>query len=144
MQKGGNHTLRRNDLLYPDLSYKINGVLFDVHNAIGGAVPEKYIQKAVATGLRNKGIAFEEQYYVPLTFEGEHIGKYYLDFLVEECLVLELKRGKYVPKAVFSQTLGYLDALNLKLAIVAGFAYDAVVLKRIVNHKLLNTSFENS
>ncbi len=137
MQQGGKHTLRRNDLLYPNLSYTINGVLFDVHNAIGGAVPEKYIQKAVAAGFKKKGLLFQEQYYVPLAFDGEHIGKYYLDFLIEDCIVLELKRGKYIPRAVFSQTMGYLDVLDLKLAIVAGFAYDAVVIKRVVNHKLL-------
>ncbi|MFA7245292.1 MAG: GxxExxY protein [Candidatus Magasanikbacteria bacterium] len=137
MNPGGENILRRNDLLYPELSYKINGILFDVHNAIGGAVPEKYIQKAVATGLEKNGISFQEQYYVPITFEGKHIGKYYLDFLIENCIILELKRGRYVPKSVFSQTLGYIDKLNMKLAIVASFAYDAVIIKRIINHKLL-------
>ncbi|HBB38428.1 MAG: Mannosyl-3-phosphoglycerate phosphatase [Candidatus Magasanikbacteria bacterium GW2011_GWD2_43_18] len=135
--QGGKYTLKRTDILYPELSYTINGVLFDVHNAIGGAIPEKYIQKAVAEGLRKKDIKFEEQYYVPLVFEGKTIGKYYLDFLIEKTIVLELKRGRYIPKAIFSQTLGYLDSLDLKLAIVAGFAYDAVIIKRVINHKLL-------
>jgi len=135
--KGGKPSIQRPDLLYPKLSYEINGVLFDVHNAIGGAVPEKYIQKAVAEGLRKKNISFEEQYYVPLIFEGKTIGKYYLDFLIEKTIVLELKRGRYIPRAVFSQTLGYLDSLDLKLAIVAGFAYDAVIIKRVINHNLL-------
>ncbi|PIZ96029.1 MAG: hypothetical protein COX80_02475 [Candidatus Magasanikbacteria bacterium CG_4_10_14_0_2_um_filter_33_14] len=137
MNQGGGKILKRDDLLYPELSYKINGILFDVHNAIGGAVPEKYIQKAVATGLEKNNIKFQEQYYVPITFEGKHIGKYYLDFLIENCIVLELKRGRYIPKAVFSQTLGYMDKLNIKLGIIAGFANDAVIIKRVINHKLL-------
>lgn len=31
-------TLKRNDLLYPELSYKITGILFDVYNQLGGGL----------------------------------------------------------------------------------------------------------
>jgi GxxExxY protein len=126
---------RKSPLIYPELSYTINGVLFDVHNTLGGQLPEKYIQKAVATGLRNKGISFKEQYYVPLTFQGNHIGKYYLDFLIEEKIVLELKRGRYVPRNIFNQANKYLDTLDLPLAIIGCFAQDCVVIKRIINQR---------
>ena len=37
--------LRRDDLIYPDLSYKIVGCAFDVYNEIGGGHNEKYYQK---------------------------------------------------------------------------------------------------
>ena len=37
--------LRRKDLAYPDLSYKIVGILFDVHNELGEGYQEKRIRK---------------------------------------------------------------------------------------------------
>ncbi|PIZ94556.1 MAG: hypothetical protein COX81_03185 [Candidatus Magasanikbacteria bacterium CG_4_10_14_0_2_um_filter_37_12] len=133
-----NYTLRRNDLLYPELSYKINGVLFGVHNAIGGNNLERYVQKAVAIGLKKVRLKFEEQYYVPIKYNDKIVGKYFLDFLIEDKVVLELKRGRFIPKNIYSQVGQYLDSLGFKLAIIGCFAQDCVVIKRIVNHNLFS------
>ncbi len=119
-------------LLHEDLTYKIRGALFDVHNQLGGNHPEKYYQKAVAVALKKKGLHFEEQYYTPLKMDDVLIGKYYLDFLIEKTIVLELKRGRYIPRNVYAQAKKYLSALHLELAIVACFSTDCVVIKRIV------------
>jgi GxxExxY protein len=129
MYNGGDQT----KFLYTELSYKIRGCLFDVHNALGGGHKEKYYQKAVAEALRSKNISFVEQYYVPVKFQNIIVGKYYLDFLVENKIVLELKRGRYTSVGVINQTKQYLNALDLKLAIIACFATDAVITKRILN-----------
>lgn len=142
INKGGDkYSLKRDDLIFPELSFIINGVMFAVYNQLGGNHPEKYYQQAVSVGLKNKSIKFIEQYYVPLKFENEIIGKYYLDFLIENKIVLELKRGRYVPPVIYNQTLQYLEALNLPLALIGCFAQDCVVIKRIINHNWTN---ENS
>jgi GxxExxY protein len=130
--EGVYHT-HRTDLLYPELSFNITGVLFDVHNSLGGGHPEKYYQKAIALGLQKQKIHFQQQYYVPLRYNQITIGKYYLDFLIEDTIVLELKRGKYYSRGIINQTRQYLDALGLQLGILACFGHDAVITKRIVN-----------
>jgi GxxExxY protein len=137
MVQGGTYILRRRDILYPKLSFDINGVLFDVHNQIGGSHHERYYQKAVAIALGHKNIAFREQVHVPLTVNGQRVGRYYLDFLIEEKIILELKRGRYIPRNVYSQANQYLSSLNLKLAIVGCFGNDVVTIKRIINHKTI-------
>ncbi len=43
---------KRNDLIYPELSYKINGILFDVYNKLGPGHKEKYHQLAVCEALK--------------------------------------------------------------------------------------------
>jgi len=133
MEERKKYIVRRDDLLFPELSFKINGVLFDVHKQLGGGHNEKYYQKAVAIGLKNKGINFTEQQYVPLTFQGEYVGKYYLDFLVERKIVLELKRGQFVPAHIIQQAKQYLELLDLQLALIACFTYKGVIVKRIIN-----------
>jgi len=124
---------KRGKLLYPDLSFVINGVLISVHKEIGGGHLERYYQKAVAIALTKAGLKFVEQYYVPLKFDNQIVGKYYLDFLIEDRIVLELKRAAFVPARLVEQTKQYLSALNLKLAIVACFTYQGVIIKRILN-----------
>lgn len=138
------YQVRRSDLLYPELSFKINGVLFDVHNQLGGGHREKYYQEAVGEGLKIAGIHFREQEYVPLMYGDKIVGKYYLDFFVEEKVILELKRGKYLPASIINQTKGYLSALNLELALIACFAHDCVVIKRIVSQQGYSHLFVHS
>ena len=129
----GKYKINKPDLVYPELSFAINGVLFEVFKEIGGGHLEKYYQKAVAIELKNKNIKFTEQHYVPVEYQGENIGKYYLDFLIEDKIVLELKRGIFVPANLIQQTKKYLSALNLKLALIACFTNKGVVIKRILN-----------
>ncbi|MBU2542817.1 GxxExxY protein [Patescibacteria group bacterium] len=140
MAEGGKkYKVYKKDLIYPELSFEINGTLFDVFNLIGGSHPEKTIQKAVATILQKKGLSFVEQHYVPVKIEDKIIGKYFLDFLIESKIVLELKRGRYLPKNVYNQVEQYLQSLNLPLAIVGCFAHDCVIIKRIINHEFRNS-----
>lgn len=135
--EGGGHNLRRNDLLFPELSYKVNGALFEVYRELGPGHKEVYYQRAVAKALSEKNISFAEQYYVPVKYKNSVVGKYYLDFLIEDSIVLELKRGQMIPQSMIQQTVEYLDTLNLQLAIIGCFTYSGVIPKRIINHKLL-------
>lgn len=134
MEEGGKqYKVHRSDLLYPELSFQINGVLFDVFKQIDGGHQEKYYQKAVAMGLKKSGIIFVEQRYVPLLYEGERIGSYYLDFFIEEKIVLELKRGQYIPAHIIQQTNQYLHTLDSQLGLIGCFTHTGVVIKRIIN-----------
>ncbi|EKE07136.1 MAG: hypothetical protein ACD_18C00176G0002 [uncultured bacterium] len=132
MNQGGGQ-LRRKDILYPELSYIINGALFDVFRQMGGGHKEKYYQKAVSLALSKRGLKFQEQFYVPAKFDNIVIGKYYLDFLIEEKIVLELKRGNIYMINNIDQVKEYLSALNLKLAIIASFTFNGVKTNRILN-----------
>ncbi len=132
-QGGKQHVLRRNDLLYPELSYKINGVLFEVFRQLGGGHREKYYQEAMKLALSKAGIKFKEQVYAPLKFDEKIVGKYYLDFLIEDKIILELKRGKIIAINNVKQVKQYLTVLNLKLALIASFTYEGVKINRILN-----------
>jgi len=58
-------TTNKIKLIYPELSYKLIGILFDVYNELGGGYPEKYYQKAVAKKFKKEKIKFQEQITVP-------------------------------------------------------------------------------
>ncbi len=125
--------LNREDLVYPELSYKIVGVLFDVYNDVGYGQDEKTYQRAVATALNNIGLEFKEQVYFPLSYGGKKIGSGYLDFLVEGKIVLEIKKGDRFVKSHIDQVYRYLTGNSLKLGLLAYFAPRNVHFKRIIN-----------
>jgi len=123
----------RKDILHPDLSYAVMGVLFEVNKELGYGHKERYYENAVALGLNKKGLKYDRQLHVPLQFKGEQIGYYFLDFLIEGILVLELKQGNSFSKKNIDQVLAYLKANSLELGILAQFTADGVKYKRIVN-----------
>ena len=119
-------------LIYPELSYKIVGVLFEVYNGIGGGFQEKYYQWAIAKEFKCKKVKFIEQLPINICYKDVSLGKYFLDFLVEDKIIVEIKNAsKFYPKDI-KQVLGYLKAKNLELGILACFGRNGLIYKRIL------------
>lgn len=127
------YSVKREDLLYPELSFILVGCAFEVHNELGSGHQEKYYQRAYSVLLTKKNIAFKEQAYSPLIFQSKVIGRNYIDFLVEEKIVVELKKGNRFSKSHIDQVLNYLKIKNLNLAILINFTNEQVIYKRIIN-----------
>jgi len=123
------------DLVYPELSYKIIGILFDVHNELGGGLPEKVYYKAIKLGFEKEGIMCKEQLMIPLEFKGRKIGRCFLDFLVDDKIVLEIKTGNRFTKGNIAQVYNYLKFATLKLGIIANFTKNNMEFMRILNVK---------
>jgi GxxExxY protein len=128
--QGGNES---NILLYPELSYKIIGILFEVSNNLGPGLKEKHYQKAVEISLKKNGIYFISQCPYLLQFKGEIVGRYYMDFVIENKIVLELKRGDYFSYNNINQLKNYLEATGHKLGILVNFSSKGLRYKRIIN-----------
>jgi|SRR3989344_4644328 len=127
------YKIYKQDLIYPDLSYEISGVLFDVFKEIGSGHQEKHYQRAIAIALKNKGIKFQEQVPADLLYNNEKIGKYFLDFVIDDKIVLEIKKGVYFRKTNLGQVIGYLKVKNYKLGLIANFTDKGVKIYRVLN-----------
>jgi GxxExxY protein len=125
--------IQREDLVYPELSYQIVGILFEVYNELGYGFDEKVYQKAIAIALKNAKLIFKEQVYTPLIYGGKTVGRNYFDFLIDGKIVLEIKRGDRFSKAHIDQMLEYLHTSKLKLGILAYFSPSKLHYKRLVN-----------
>jgi hypothetical protein len=67
--------LKRDDLLYPELSYQISGILFEVYNTLGFGYQEKYYQKAIAALLKKANIKFVQEIQIEVKIADEVIAK---------------------------------------------------------------------
>jgi len=123
-------------VIYKELSYTIIGILFDVFNSIGPGHKELVYQKAVARGLKEKAINFQEQVHCNLEYLNEKVASYYLDFLIENKIILEIKKHKRFSRFDFEQVQKYLSTTGHKLGILALFNNKGVLFERVLNERV--------
>lgn len=123
---------KNTELLYPDLSYKLMGILFEVHNKLGTKYLEKHYQNAIETKLKLLKIPYKREAEMEVKFENEKLGDFYADFIIDDKILLETKMIWKLTNNDTKQVLRYLDALELKLAIIANFKHPMLEYKRIV------------
>ena len=125
--------LKHDDFVSPELNYQLVGCAYDVYNELGFRHLEKYYQRAYAVSLDNKNLTFKEQVYFPLKFKEVVIGRSYFDFLVDEKIIVELKKDNRFSKKHIDQVNEYLQVSNLKLALLINFIKSRVVYLRVLN-----------
>lgn len=140
------YEVKKQDLLYPGLSFKIVGILYDVYNTLGAGHYEKTYHKGIVLGLVKNNLEYIHEYRVDLKVYGKKIGHCFADFLVDNKVIVEIKKGLQFKKEDVEQTLKYLEARKLKLGILALYAPKEVKIVRVINWKLLNNcnSMQNS
>lgn len=121
------------DLIYPELSYQIVGVLFSVSNQLGFGHRENTVEQAVRQGLIDTNIPFTEQQKSVLKISGKSIKEYKIDFVIDNKIVLELKSKDRFDRQDIAQVYDYLNSHKLRLGILANFGRRGVKFKRIIN-----------
>ncbi len=94
---------------------------------------EKVNENALALLLRREGLKVETQHPITVWFEGEIVGEYMADMLVENVVLIELKVVERIHAAHKAQTLNYLKATGLRLALLMNFGPQKLDVPRIVN-----------
>ncbi|TSC95231.1 MAG: hypothetical protein CEN87_243 [Parcubacteria group bacterium Licking1014_1] len=120
------------ELIYPDISYKINGVLFAVHNELGQFRSEKEYGDLIENYFKKFSINYEREKILPPSFNNDQ-KRNRVDFLAEDKIILELKAKRFIDKEDYYQMKRYLVALNKKLGILVNFRRKYITPKRVVN-----------
>jgi len=121
------------ELIYKDLSYRIIGCVYKSFNELGFGYREKIYQRALSEELKKEKILFKTECPVKLIYNGKIIGKYFLDFIVENKIIIELKIANDFYSRDIKQVLGYLKAKSLRLGILIILNRKGIKYRRIVN-----------
>ncbi len=120
------------EIVYAELSYKLNGTLFRVHNELGRFRNEQQYGDLIEKYLREAGISYEREKVLPTSFKGERTGRNKVDFLVGGKIVLEIKVKSFLAKEDYEQLMRYLSSCNKRLGILVNFRQKHLALKRVL------------
>jgi len=121
------------ELLYEDESYKIRGACFKVYNTLGGGIQEKVIERALLKELLAKELEVKTQVRIDIFYQGEKIGTYIPDLVVNDKIVIEVKSKPALTKEDEKQFWGYLKNSKYKLGFLVNFSPAELVIKRFVH-----------
>ena len=119
-------------ILYKDLSYKIVGSAIQARKELGFGFLEKVYENALMILFEENGIEAKQQFPIKVSFHGRIVGDYVADILVENQIILELKAQDKINNIHKAQTLNYLRATNLRLAILLNFGKNQLEHERLI------------
>lgn len=121
------------EVIYPELSYQIMEIIFEVHNQLGPGFSEELYERAVVIELKKRNIPFEHQKTIPVFYKGELLGNYRLDLIIDGKIIAELKAVSSLNDLFKQQVVSYLKATGLRLGILVNFGSRRVESVRIAN-----------
>ena len=119
-------------LLYPELSYEITGLCFKVHRKLGRFCTERQYCDEIEELLKEFNYSYKREVEISSINGKSPLGNR-VDFIVENKIILEIKAKKFVTKEDYIQTLRYLEAANMGLALLINFRHSYLKPKRIIN-----------
>lgn len=107
-----------------------------VHTATGAGLLESAYSACLAHELSTAGVAFRTNVKLPLKYGDVELSlAYRVDFLVENCLIVELKAVEQLLPVHAAQLLSYLKLTGLKLGLLINFNVPHLRsgIRRIIN-----------
>lgn len=108
-------------LLFPEVGRRVLTAFYQVYNTLGFGFLEKVYENALASKLRKNGHYVQQQVPVRVYFEGEVIGNYFADIVVDKCVIIEVKAADALHEAHEAQLINYLRATSIELGFLINF-----------------------
>jgi len=115
-----------------DITYVINGAVFEVNDILGPGFLEKVYENALLVEFKRQGLKAKNQVPIKVTYKGEVVGDYTADLLVEDEVIVELKTAENLDRSHEAQLLNYLKATGLHVGLLVNFKHKKADIKRMV------------
>ena len=119
------NSIRQYGLYYPELSYQITGILYEVHNTLGRYAREKQYCDLLELKLKEANTPYQRELRIS---DSGNI----TDFIIDGKIILELKAKRLFTKGDYEQIQRYLQETQLKLGLLINFRNQYIKPMRIV------------
>ena len=115
---------------YEDITKIIIGSSFKVFNTLGFGFLESVYKKSMGIELLKNNLKFEEEKSLKVFYEDNVVGDFYIDLLIEDEIVVELKSVQNLLKEHEVQLVNYLNGLKKDVGLLINFSPQGVEVKR--------------
>ncbi|MBM4402497.1 MAG: GxxExxY protein [Candidatus Cloacimonetes bacterium] len=113
-----------------ELTYRIIGACFKVHQELGPVHKELVYQRALSLELKEQKLAFDKEVKIPIQYRKKTVGCYQPDFVIENTVVLEIKAIPILAKNAEDQIYFYLKGSKYKIGLLINFGSRKLDIRR--------------
>jgi len=110
---------------------KVREIAYAIHVYHGNGYLEKVYENAMAIELRKLGLDVRQQQSVKVYYEGEVVGDYFADLIVDGNVIVELKAVSRLDSSHEVQLVNYLKATRIEVGLALNFGRKMEVRRRI-------------
>ncbi|MBO0721433.1 MAG: GxxExxY protein [Blastocatellia bacterium] len=121
-------------LLHRQITNRIIGAFYKVYNNLGPGFLEKVYENALAIELRKMKFNVSQQQPLNVYYDGQNVGNYYADLVVENIVILELKVAEAINEVFEAQLLNYLKATEIEVGLVLNFGPEPQFKRRVLTN----------
>ena len=120
---------------HSDLTEEILAAFFKVHRTLGYGFSEKVYENALAIELRKAGLQVAQQAEIEVFYDGQSVGTYFADLIVNGVVMLELKAVRQLAEEHEAQLLNYLKATRIEVGLLLNFGPTTEVKRRVYDNE---------
>ena len=122
------------DYKYQELTEKIIGVFYKVYNNLGYGFLEKVYENAMMLDFNKEQIPAVSQYPIKVLYEGEIVGEYFADILVDNKVIVEIKAVRNLASENEAQLLNYLKATDKEVGLLLNFGPEPEIKRKVFDN----------
>lgn len=122
------------EFLYKSTTYQIIGICMEVYNTLGYGFSEIVYKDAMELEFLEKEINYIREEEQQVNYKGQTLKhSFFSDFTINQNIILEVKSNKDgITDDAVAQTLNYLKASGLNLALIINFGKTSLEYKRLI------------
>lgn len=118
-----------------ELTKRIIGCAFRVHNSLGAGFLEKVYENALKIEIEEEGLKVEQQCPIPVRYRDRVVGDFYADLIVDGRVLVELKAVRQLAKEHEVQLVNYLAATGIENGLVINFGPSVEVRRKFRTYR---------
>lgn len=107
--------------LHSEITGEILNAFYDVYNELGYGFLERVYKNALYKELKKRGFDCSTERSIPVYYQGELVGDYYADIIIEDKIIIELKAIKQILPEHEAQLMNYLRATDAEVGLLLNF-----------------------
>ena len=117
-----------------ELTEKIIGIFYRVYNKLGYGFLEKVYENALMIEFRSERIQAMAQSPIRVEYNGQTIGEYFADLMIEDKIIVEIKAAKSLTVEHEAQLLNYLKATDIEVGLLLNFGPKPQIKRKLFDN----------
>ena len=122
------------DSKYKSLTEKIIQIFYQVYNSLGYGFLEKVYENSMMIEFENEKIPAIAQFPIKVFYESKIVGEYFVDILVDNKVIVEIKAAKNIAIENEAQLLNYLKATDKEVGLLLNFGPKPEIKRRVFDN----------